>query len=146
MIDTVVCYVSVRFRSSVVALKRSVISVASMSITQDKPSQTQFETGNMNNVNGMDNSIDDNDNPKYETDNPVDGDIGLQLFANHRVPPANLDPKAERRLVRKIDMFIIPFICVTYLITIIDKATLGYGQSYESRAREEANRRYSRTL
>lgn len=37
------------------------------------------------------------------------------------------DAKAERRLVRKIDAFIIPFICITYLITYIDKAALSYG-------------------
>lgn len=32
----------------------------------------------------------------------------------------------ERRVIRKIDMFVIPFICMTYLVTYIDKAMLGY--------------------
>lgn len=31
-----------------------------------------------------------------------------------------------RKVVRKIDMMVIPFICITYLVTYIDKAMLGY--------------------
>lgn len=37
-----------------------------------------------------------------------------------------IDIQAEKHLVRKIDRRIIPFICLTYLVTYIDKATLGY--------------------
>src|SRR3982074_1531055 len=58
---------------------------------------------------------------------PAHHDVGLIVFQDGHVTGAGIDPKAERRLVRKIDMFIIPFICVTYLITYIDKATLSYG-------------------
>jgi len=57
----------------------------------------------------------------------VDGDVGLKLFDDYDALAAPIDAKAERRLIRKLDMFIIPFICVTYLITYIDKATLSYG-------------------
>lgn len=31
-----------------------------------------------------------------------------------------------KRVVRKIDFMVIPFICITYLVTYIDKAMLGY--------------------
>lgn len=31
-----------------------------------------------------------------------------------------------KRVVRKIDMMVIPFICITYLVTYVDKAMLGY--------------------
>ena len=31
-----------------------------------------------------------------------------------------------KRIVRKIDFMVIPFICITYLVTYIDKAMLGY--------------------
>lgn len=37
-----------------------------------------------------------------------------------------VDSRLERRVIRKIDLMIIPFLCVTYLITYIDKAMLGY--------------------
>jgi hypothetical protein len=57
----------------------------------------------------------------------ADGDVGLKLFDDYDALAAPIDAKAERRLIRKLDMFIIPFICVTYLITYIDKATLSYG-------------------
>ena len=86
---------------------------------QDKPSQTQVEATSPSDSQGDMNEI-----QKYST---VNGDIGLQIFADRHVPAAAIDPKAERSLVRKIDMFIIPFICITYLITYIDKATLSYG-------------------
>ncbi len=57
----------------------------------------------------------------------ADGDVGLKLFDDYDALAAPIDAKAEQRLIRKLDMFIIPFICVTYLITYIDKATLSYG-------------------
>lgn len=37
-----------------------------------------------------------------------------------------VEPGLEKRVIRKIDMMVIPFICVTYLITYVDKAMLGY--------------------
>ncbi|PYH79263.1 MFS general substrate transporter [Aspergillus uvarum CBS 121591] len=40
--------------------------------------------------------------------------------------PSSIDPETRKRVVRKIDCFVIPFICITYLITYIDKAMLGY--------------------
>ncbi|KAH8887971.1 hypothetical protein GQ53DRAFT_654966, partial [Thozetella sp. PMI_491] len=30
------------------------------------------------------------------------------------------------RLVRKLYRIVIPFICITYLVTYLDKATIGY--------------------
>lgn len=53
-------------------------------------------------------------------------DIAMTVFSNIHDATEAIDPTAERRLVRKIDMMVIPFICITYLITYIDKATLGY--------------------
>ena len=90
-----------------------------MAAAQDKPSQTQVEAASAFNSQGDMDEI-----QKYTT---INGDIGLQIFADRHVPAAAIDPKAERRLIRKIDAFIIPFICMTYLITYIDKATLSYG-------------------
>lgn len=37
-----------------------------------------------------------------------------------------IDSKLENRVIRKIDFMIIPFICITYLVTYVDKAMLGY--------------------
>jgi len=94
---------------------------------QDKPSQSQVEVSSeisTHGGNGMDEIT------KHST---VNDDVGLMIFADRHVPAAAIDPKTEARLVRKIDMFIIPFICITYLITYIDKATLSYGStSYSS--------------
>jgi hypothetical protein len=73
----------------------------------DKPSESQMENSQ-----------------KFST---ADGDVGLKIFDDFGALASPIDEKAERRLVRKLDMFIIPFICVTYLITYIDKANLSYG-------------------
>lgn len=54
------------------------------------------------------------------------GDVGLAVFSRKEDLASAIDSVAERKLIRKIDMFVIPFICVTYLVTYIDKATLGY--------------------
>ncbi|KAI7971189.1 hypothetical protein EIK77_007005 [Talaromyces pinophilus] len=54
------------------------------------------------------------------------GDVGLAVFSGKEDLASAIDPVAERKLIRKIDMFVVPFICVTYLVTYIDKATLGY--------------------
>ncbi|KAL1854509.1 hypothetical protein VTK73DRAFT_8731 [Phialemonium thermophilum] len=55
-----------------------------------------------------------------------DGDVALNLFSKADDLAAAIDPEAEKKLLRKIDWMVIPFICVTYLVTYIDKATLGY--------------------
>lgn len=60
---------------------------------------------------------------------PGHGEITLDMLEEDK----NFDPidvKAEQRLLRKIDLWIIPFICITYLLNYIDKATLSYGQSF----------------
>jgi hypothetical protein len=54
------------------------------------------------------------------------GDVGLAVFSRKEDLVSAIDPVAEKKLIRKIDMFVVPFICVTYLVTYIDKATLGY--------------------
>jgi hypothetical protein len=80
----------------------------------DKPTDSQVEAA----------SSQMEDAKKFPTAN---GDVGLKIFDDYGALASPIDEKAERRLVRKLDMFIIPFICITYLITYIDKATLSYG-------------------
>jgi hypothetical protein len=61
-------------------------------------------------------------------DKTFENNAGLQVFAsNIHAITDHIDPHAEKRLVRKIDFYVIPLICVTYLVTYIDKATLSYG-------------------
>ncbi|RAK99292.1 MFS general substrate transporter [Aspergillus ibericus CBS 121593] len=55
-------------------------------------------------------------------DGPVTAPKHGQLTTFHPV----INPALEKRVIRKIDMMVIPFICITYLITYIDKAMLGY--------------------
>jgi hypothetical protein len=49
------------------------------------------------------------------------------MFDDYDALASRIDEKAGRRLVRKLYIFIIPFIRLTYLITYIDKATLSFG-------------------
>lgn len=59
----------------------------------------------------------------------ADDDVALRIFTDVHALADEIDPHAEKRLVRKIDFYVIPFICITYLITYIDKATLSYGRA-----------------
>ena len=61
------------------------------------------------------------------TEGTTNDDVALKVFANLHAIADEIDPHAEKRLLRKIDVHVIPLICITYLITYIDKATLSYG-------------------
>jgi hypothetical protein len=65
---------------------------------------------------------------KTTTAGTANEDIAFRVFTNVHALADDIDPHAEKRLVRKIDFYVIPFICITYLITYIDKATLSYGR------------------
>jgi hypothetical protein len=69
------------------------------------------------------------DNQTLEKFNTANDDIALKVFTNIHAIADEIDPHAEKRLLRKIDLYVIPFICITYLITYIDKATLSYGMT-----------------
>jgi len=45
---------------------------------------------------------------------PIDGDIALALFENIEQLHEPIDPIAERKLIRKIDMLILPCLVVCY--------------------------------
>ena len=64
-----------------------------------------------------------------EKTDTADDDVAFKVFTNIHAIADEIDPHAEKRLVRKIDFYVIPFICITYLITYIDKATLSYGMN-----------------
>lgn len=53
------------------------------------------------------------------------GDLATAALASGAV-----DPDASRRVLRKIDMYILPFLCITYALQFIDKTSLGYSSVY----------------
>ncbi|CAG7969097.1 unnamed protein product [Penicillium salamii] len=55
-----------------------------------------------------------------------DGDKALALFDNIDDIHDDFEPGEEKRLVRKIDMMILPFLSVCYAFYYIDKTTLSY--------------------
>ena len=55
-----------------------------------------------------------------------DGDVALKLFANADDLHAPIDPAEEKKLIRKIDLLILPLIAVNYAFFYIDKTTLSY--------------------
>jgi hypothetical protein len=61
----------------------------------------------------------------------IPGDLKQSVHVESSNPV--VDPALEKRVLRKIDIMIIPFICVTYLVTYIDKAMLGYSAVFGSK-------------
>jgi len=55
-----------------------------------------------------------------------DEDTALNLFRDSSQLHERLDPAEERRLVRKIDFRILPYLAVCYCFFYIDKTTLSY--------------------
>ncbi|GAW26393.1 putative MFS allantoate transporter [Rosellinia necatrix] len=55
-----------------------------------------------------------------------DVDVAMALFDSPEQIHEALDPSEERRLVRKIDFMILPYLAVCYAFFYIDKTTLSY--------------------
>lgn len=55
-----------------------------------------------------------------------DGDVALKLFANADELHDPIEPAEEKKLIRKIDLLILPLIAVNYAFFYIDKTTLSY--------------------
>ncbi len=55
-----------------------------------------------------------------------DGDVALALFESVDDPNEPIDREEEKRVVRKIDLMILPYLAVCYAFFYIDKTTLSY--------------------
>ncbi|KAH8902081.1 hypothetical protein BR93DRAFT_887917, partial [Coniochaeta sp. PMI_546] len=53
------------------------------------------------------------------------GDLAIQALSL-----GDVDPAASKRVLRKIDMYILPFLCCTYALQFMDKLSLGYSSVY----------------
>ncbi|KAK1449221.1 hypothetical protein CMEL01_08536 [Colletotrichum melonis] len=82
-------------------------------IDELKPSASQFET------------MEEGDPHEFKLPK-TGGDVALALFDNMGDVHESIDPEEERRLVRKVDWMILPYISVCYVFFYIDKTTLSY--------------------
>lgn len=64
---------------------------------------------------------------KDEAESPVQAALGLV----HEVEDEHLDEPAFKRLKRKIDLRLMPLLCITYALQSIDKTTLGYAAVFD---------------
>jgi len=55
-----------------------------------------------------------------------DGDEALKAFKGHEGETIVMTPEMERKLVRKIDLNLMPILCVVYGLNYLDKTTLSY--------------------
>ena len=63
---------------------------------------------------------------KFKLNKAGEGDVAMGLFASPDEIHEPIDPKAERKVIRKIDFMILPYIAVCYAFFYIDKTTLSY--------------------
>lgn len=58
---------------------------------------------------------------KTEVKSPDDGHVEHDVAVGSTYIPDLNDKAMERRVVRKIDRWILPFICISYLINFLDR-------------------------
>ena len=63
---------------------------------------------------------------KWKVSKAGDGDTAMALFGSPDEVHEPIDPVEERKIVRKIDFMILPYIAVCYAFFYIDKTTLSY--------------------
>ncbi|KAI9842385.1 MAG: hypothetical protein M1837_007305, partial [Sclerophora amabilis] len=63
---------------------------------------------------------------KWKTSRSGDGDTAMALFGDPDEVSEAVDPAEEKKLVRKIDYMILPYLAVCYAFFYIDKTTLPY--------------------
>ncbi|EMC95000.1 hypothetical protein BAUCODRAFT_521364 [Baudoinia panamericana UAMH 10762] len=63
---------------------------------------------------------------KWKVSKTGDGDTAMALFNSPTEVHEPIDPAEERRVVRKIDFMILPYLAVCYAFFYIDKTTLSY--------------------
>lgn len=63
---------------------------------------------------------------KWKVSKTGDGDVAMALFHSPTEIHEPIDPVEEKRLVRKIDFMILPYLAVCYAFFYIDKTTLSY--------------------
>ncbi|KAK1055562.1 hypothetical protein LTR74_015586 [Friedmanniomyces endolithicus] len=63
---------------------------------------------------------------KWKVSKAGDGDVAMALFNSPDEIHEPIDPAEEARVVRKIDLMILPYLAVCYAFFYIDKTTLSY--------------------
>ncbi|KAF2719980.1 MFS general substrate transporter [Polychaeton citri CBS 116435] len=63
---------------------------------------------------------------KWKLNKAGDGDVAMGLFSSPDEIHEPIDAAEEKRLVRKIDLMILPYLAVCYAFFYIDKTTLSY--------------------
>ncbi|KAL3418652.1 putative vitamin H transporter [Phlyctema vagabunda] len=70
------------------------------------------------------NDVDDMGKSDFRIDDEA-GALAAQALANGVV-----DPVLSKKVLRKIDMYILPFLCITYGLQFLDKTSLGYSSVF----------------
>lgn len=63
---------------------------------------------------------------KWKVSKAGDGDVAMGLFSSPSEVHEAIDPDEERKLIRKVDLMILPYLAVCYAFFYIDKTTLSY--------------------
>lgn len=63
---------------------------------------------------------------KWKVSKAGDGDVAMGLFSSPTEIHESIDPQDEKKLIRKVDLMILPYLAVCYAFFYIDKTTLSY--------------------
>jgi hypothetical protein len=78
------------------------------------------------------NTEDNNRYSKWKLSKKGHGDVALALFGSPDEVHEPIEPDEEKKLVRKVDLMILPYLAVCYAFFYIDKTTLSYAAIFVS--------------
>ncbi|KAF1985772.1 MFS allantoate transporter-like protein [Aulographum hederae CBS 113979] len=64
--------------------------------------------------------------PSKILEHSQDADAAMEAFRNHQGPVLELDEATRKRLLRRIDLHLMPILCIVYGLNYLDKTTLSY--------------------
>lgn len=78
------------------------------------------------------NTKDNKEDSKWQLSKKGRGDVALALFSSPDEVHEPIEPKEEKKLVRKVDFMILPYLAVCYAFFYVDKTTLSYAAIFVS--------------
>ncbi|KAL1938014.1 hypothetical protein VTO73DRAFT_12025 [Trametes versicolor] len=98
-----------------------------MSTAQLRSQDKTSEAGSLDDKGGV---LDSSEAAGFDSTSSEEGNVGLDEFAIAKQSGIQVTPEQNRRIARKIDIWILPMLCLAQGLSFLDKTALNYGNLY----------------